>query len=199
MANVLGATVMSEGVDIPRRRSRDAARTRALILRAGQKLFAEQGYAATGIRNVAAEAGVNSALVQRYFGSKEGLLQAALEDLLQVDVITAGDRAQFGVRAVSMLLAAGAVPNPVAIMALAMADTSARKMCSDLLHCNVILPLAKWLGGEEALARAARLNLLWTGFITARYLLPVEPLAGDQIRSTRLWLERVTQAIADEP
>ena len=198
MVNVLGATAMSKISDIPRRRSRDAARTRDLILRAGQKLFAEQGYSATGIRHVAAEAGVNSALVQRYFGSKEGLLQAALKDLLKIEAITAGDRAQFGVRAVSMLLAADAVPNPVAIMLLAMADTSARKVCSDLLHGNVILPLAEWLGGNEAPARAARLNLLWTGFITARYLLPIEPLTGDQIQSTRQWLERVTQAIADD-
>ncbi|WP_203234503.1 TetR/AcrR family transcriptional regulator [Sphingomonas solaris] len=189
---------MSKDAETPVARYRDAARTRESILRAGQKLFAEQGYPTTGIRDVAAAASVNSALIQRYFGSKEGLLRATLEDLLKVDAITAGDRTQFGKRAVSILLAAGAVPNPVAIMALAMSDASARKLCIDLLHHNVIIPMSEWLGGNDALARAARLNTIWTGFITARYLLPVEPLNDDRIASTRQWLERVTQAIADE-
>jgi AcrR family transcriptional regulator len=194
----LAATAMLEVASLAAGRSRDAARTRDLILRAGQKLFAQKGYSTTGVREVAAEAGVSLALVRRYFGSKEGLLQAALEDLLQVDSIIEGDRAAFGVRAVSMLLQAGAVPNPVAIMALAMADTSARDMCRDLLHRNVILPLASWLGGRDALGRAARLNLLWTGFITARYLLPVEPLTDGHGTTTQAWLERTTQTIADE-
>ena len=182
--------------DLPRQR--DAGRTRERILRAGQQLFAQHGYSTTGVRQVAAEAGVNSALVRRYFGSKEGLLRAALEDLLLVTPIIAGDRGGFGVRATSMLLQAGSVPNPVAIMSLAMADGPARDLCRELLHRNVILPLAEWLGGDDPMGRAARLNLLWTGFITARYLLPVEPLADAHVASTRAWLERVTQAIADD-
>jgi len=198
MGFALDATAMLEIVSLAPSRSRDAARTRDLILRAGQKLFAQKGYATTGVREVAAEAGVNLALVQRYFGSKAGLLRASLEDLLNVEAIIQGDRADFGIRAVSMLLQAGSVPNPVAIMALAMADESARDLCRGLLPRNVILPLAAWLGGEDALARAAQLNLLWTGFITACYLLTVEPLAEGQIATTtRIWLERTTQAIAD--
>jgi len=179
-------------------RSRDAGRTRDLILRAGQKLFAQEGYTSTGIREIAAEAKVNSSLVTRYFGSKEGLLRASLEQLLQVDPITDGPRTDFGIRAVTMLLQAGTVPNPVAIMTLAIADPSARDLCRGLLHSNVILPLAEWLGGNDALGRAARLNLLWTGFITARYLLSVEPLKDEHLASTRAWLEYMTQAIADE-
>jgi AcrR family transcriptional regulator len=182
--------------DLPRQR--DSARTRERILKAGQQLFAQRGYSTTGVREVAAEAGVNSALVRRYFGSKGGLLRAALEDLLLVGPIVEGDRDTFGVRATSMLLQAGTVPNPVAIMTLAMADGPARDLCRDLLHRNVILPLAEWLGGHDPLGRAARLNLLWTGFITARYLLPVAPLADEHAAGTLAWLERVTQAIADE-
>ena len=179
-------------------RLRDAGRTREQILHAGQKLFAQKGYSTTGVREIATEAGVNSALVRRYFGSKLGLLEAALEEILQIQPIVAGKRAEFGRRAASQLLQADAVPNPVAMMALAMADPAARELCRDLLHRVVILPLAEWLGGNDALGRAARLNLLWTGFITARYLLPLEPLSDEHVGSTRAWLERTTQAIADE-
>lgn len=193
----LGTSPMADLAPSPRV-LRNAARTRVAILRAGQKLFAQKGYSTTGVREIAALAGVNPALVGRYFGSKEGLLKAVLETLLRTDLIVAGDRTAFGSRAVAMLMQAESVPNPVAIMALAMADPAARDLCRDLLQRTVIEPLAAWLGGEDASGRAARLNLLWTGFITARYLLPIAPLADDQVASTLAWLEQETQAIADD-
>ena len=49
---------------------RDAGRTRAAILDAAQEAFSSRGYLATGVREVTAAAGVNPALVSRYFGSK---------------------------------------------------------------------------------------------------------------------------------
>ena len=180
-----------------RGRARDAARTREAILRAGQRLFAQKGYATTGVREIAAQAGVSLALVQRYFGSKEGLLRAALEDLLQIEAMIDGPRADFGARAARLLTMPMGIPNPVAIMMLAMADLDARRLCCDLVNENVILPLAAWLGGEGALDRAAQLNTLWTGFITTRQLMPLPQLADDRAGPTVAWLARVTQAIAD--
>ena len=49
----------------PEEPKRDSARTRERILRAAQMLFARQGYTTTGVRQVAAEAGVNSTLIRR--------------------------------------------------------------------------------------------------------------------------------------
>lgn len=178
-------------------RPRDAARTRDSILRSAQKLFAEKGYTTVGVREIAADAGVNSTLVRRYFGSKEGLLRSTLEDLLRIDVIIEGDRAAFGSRAAAMLLAANSYTSPVAIMMLAMADLDARKLCGELVQDNVILPLASWLGGKDAMDRAARLNILWTGFIAQRQLTPVRQLDNAHVAPTQQWLARVTQAIAD--
>ena len=176
---------------------RDAARTRETILRAAQRLFAMQGYTTTGVREVAAEAGVNSALVRRYFGSKEGLLRAAVEDVLKIDPFIAGDRASFGARAVATLRHGETLPNPLAMMLLATADPAARALCRGLMHERIVKPLAAWLGGRAALARAARINLLWIGFLTARQILPLQPL-HDFEPSTLRWLAETTQAIADE-
>jgi AcrR family transcriptional regulator len=50
----------------------------AQILRAAQAAFAAHGYAATSLRSVARDAGVDPALVTYYFKSKSGLLDAAL-------------------------------------------------------------------------------------------------------------------------
>lgn len=51
-------------------------KTRDEILDAAEKAFARHGYAATSLREIAADAGVNAALVQYYFESKEGLFAA---------------------------------------------------------------------------------------------------------------------------
>lgn len=65
-----------------RRRSGDASR--AAILGAARRRFAEQGYERTTIRAVAADAGIDASMVMRYFGSKEGLFDAALSVDLQL-------------------------------------------------------------------------------------------------------------------
>jgi AcrR family transcriptional regulator len=60
------------------RRRRNAALTRQLLLDAARTRFARDGYTATTVRDIADEAGVNVALINRYFTSKEGLFEACL-------------------------------------------------------------------------------------------------------------------------
>ena len=48
------------------------------LLAAGAKLFAEKGFAGISIRQLADEAGVNSAMISYYFGGKEGLYEAVI-------------------------------------------------------------------------------------------------------------------------
>ena len=59
-------------------RRRDAAETRRLLLAAALHRFATQGYADTTVREIADDAGVNAALISRYFDSKEGLFEECL-------------------------------------------------------------------------------------------------------------------------
>jgi AcrR family transcriptional regulator len=59
-------------------RRRDAAGTRRLLLEAARRRFAADGYAAATVRDIATDAGVNVALINRYFTSKEGLFEACL-------------------------------------------------------------------------------------------------------------------------
>jgi len=47
--------------------------TKAKILNASIKLFAQYGYDGVGIRRIAKEAGVNSSMISYYFGNKENL------------------------------------------------------------------------------------------------------------------------------
>lgn len=54
--------------------------TRAAILDAAMALFAERGFDATPVKDVAAEAGVATGLIFHYFGAKEGLLEALIDE-----------------------------------------------------------------------------------------------------------------------
>lgn len=72
-----------------RPRRRDAAATRAALLVAARALMAEHGVEGAGTRDVAAAAGVNQALVYRYFGSKEKLFAEAASGSTESDGIIA--------------------------------------------------------------------------------------------------------------
>jgi AcrR family transcriptional regulator len=49
------------------------------ILHVAEQLFAEQGFDGTSIRDIAQQAGVNLAMINYYFGSKENLMASLLE------------------------------------------------------------------------------------------------------------------------
>ncbi len=49
------------------------------ILEAAIGLFAKKGFAGTGVREIAQQARVNVAMISYYFGSKRGILEAALD------------------------------------------------------------------------------------------------------------------------
>lgn len=68
---------MLVGMSSPR--PRNAAQTRADILEAARRRFAAEGYEATTLRAIAADVGVDAALVSRYFGSKQDLFATATE------------------------------------------------------------------------------------------------------------------------
>jgi AcrR family transcriptional regulator len=67
---------MDRGRRDKRRGSRE--QTTAAILDAAEKLFAERGFTAVSVRDIAAAAGVSHALVHRYLGSKEQVYKAML-------------------------------------------------------------------------------------------------------------------------
>jgi AcrR family transcriptional regulator len=60
------------------RRRGGKEQTTAMILDAAERLFAERGFSAVTVRDIAAGAGVSHALVHRYLGSKKDVYRAAL-------------------------------------------------------------------------------------------------------------------------
>jgi AcrR family transcriptional regulator len=64
---------------MPPRRYRTSRLSRERILEAATELFAQQGYAGTGVNQLAARSGIAKTAIYYHFGNKAGLLAAALE------------------------------------------------------------------------------------------------------------------------
>jgi AcrR family transcriptional regulator len=71
---------MSESTVERKRRPRDSGATKALLLRAATEEFAEYGLAGARIDRIADRAGVNKRLIYVYFGDKDRLFDAVVDD-----------------------------------------------------------------------------------------------------------------------
>lgn len=162
-------------------RKRDAEATRAAILEAAKGQFARLGYDRAGLRDIAAEAGADVALIKRYFGGKEGLFTEALKASFHPDRLSGWDRKSFP-RDAATTLADGAhvgAERTHSFQFLLRAATS--PTTAPLLNVAVqerfLAPIRDWLGGEDAEARARVLAAVYIGFLVER-LIRDEPLAG---------------------
>ncbi|HEY1753634.1 MAG TPA: TetR family transcriptional regulator [Caulobacteraceae bacterium] len=181
------ASILTRERAAPRRR--DAAATRAAILEAGKAQFARLGYDSATLRDIAAEAGADVALIKRYFGGKAGLFTEALKASIHTDRL--GERASFP-REIALMMAgrAGDERRAHSFQFLLRAATS--PTTAPLLNVAVqerfLGPIAEWLGGDEAQGRARVLAAAFIGFLVER-LIRDEPLAG---RERDIFIERVT-------
>jgi TetR/AcrR family transcriptional regulator len=64
-------------------RVRDPGHTRALVIDAAERLFAERGFAATSMRDISAASGVSHPLIHHHFGSKEELYAAVKRRMVE--------------------------------------------------------------------------------------------------------------------
>ena len=148
-------------------RKRDAAATREDILEAAKRQFALKGFDAAGVRDIAAEAGVNPALVNRYFGSKEGLFEEAIIPGLNIDYLLDWDKEAFGER-IAALIVADEHEEKDADTALAFAHSIGSEtvgpMMRNAIETNMIVRLARWLGGRDSNQRATLIIAQLLGF-----------------------------------
>lgn len=157
-----------------------------------------RGYSDTGVRDITAAAGVNPALVNRYFGSKEKLYEEALAALLDASLITDIPRESFGEVAVTILTATSrSHRNPLPMMMLASADPTARAISDRLLHAIFLEPLARWYGPEQGEGKAACFAALASGLTLYRELYPLKAFGAELSPETRQWLAKAFQLLID--
>lgn len=155
-------------------------RTRAAILEAARQLFAERGPAATTVRDVAAAAGVDPALVIRYFGSKDELFLRAAEFRLQLPPVDKLDPARVGERLVRHFLDIWEGPQANMAMAVLLRSAASNKASAQQVQeifTTQVMPAIATLGTRSTAGRRAGLvatQLL--GLALCRYVLRLPPI-----------------------
>ena len=173
----------------PTSRRRDAATTRQLLLTAARRRFAAQSYAATTVREIADDAGVNAALISRYFESKEGLFEACLRGVsAELDTSVRPRSSLEDVsRAIAEQLArpdSAEHPNQLALLLRTSGDERAEAIRRDTLQSYarrlaeaVGVPL-DGPGGAQVLVRAQLALCASLGIAVLRSSTTLEPLAS---------------------
>jgi AcrR family transcriptional regulator len=180
-------------------RRRNPETTKARILAAAQKAFAERGYAQTGLRDIASLADVSSALPVTYFGTKAGLFEAALESALSMTFTTEMEqdrRKDFGRSFVDAINDRSKPMNVPAMIALSIGSDEATVISSQFARDHIIKPIAKWLGPPRARERAYLIVMITTGFVIYNRHIVVDE-SGPFNTAIAAWLENTIQSIVD--
>jgi len=164
-------------------------RTRAQILESARQRFADLGYEQTTIRAVAEQAGVDPALVMHYFGSKEGLFQAAIDWPFDMDAAAAkifeGDPDTVGerlVRQVCRVWEDEAMRHPLAaIVRNSLEREDVARLMSEFVAKEMVGRVVRRTGDPDSALRGALIHSALMGLAVSRYMVKIEPLASAPI------------------
>ena len=165
-----------------RPRTAKAQRTQAAILKAAQRLFAEQGYERATVRDIAARAAIDPAMVIRYFGSKEGLFARATAFDLRLPDLTVIAKRDIGRTLVAHFLEIweGSLSNGslVSLLRAAASNEDAADTIRVIFGGQVVPMLARVVPPAELPLRAGLVATQIMGLAVTRYILKVPPVVA---------------------
>jgi AcrR family transcriptional regulator len=159
-------------------KARKSDRTRAAILDAAQKLFAQHGHGRTTVRDIAAKASIDPALVIRYFGSKDELfVRAAAFDLRMPD-LSKVKRSQIGDTLIRRFLELGeGFTGMTVLLRSAASNDYAASRVRELFAAQVLPAFARVGSRADAAERAGLVASQLLGLALCRYILKIPPVA----------------------
>lgn len=171
----------------PRTETADTPAARDRILAAAREEFSERGYDKTSVRGIAKAAGVDSALVHHYFGTKEQVFEAAITlsfapALEAPRAVEEGPLDGVGERLTRFIF--GVWENPatraplLAIVRSAVNNDAAAAVFRRIIATQVLRRIAGRLDVPDAELRAELAAAQLVGIAMLRYVIKVEPLAS---------------------
>ena len=173
-----------------RRTRTESADTRDRILSVAREEFSERGYEKTSVRGIAKAAGVDSALVHHYFGTKEQVFEAAIAvafapALNAPEAVAEGPLDGVGERLTRFIF--GVWENPttraplLAILRSAVNNETAAAVFRRLVVSQLMRRVASQLDAPDAELRVELAAAQLVGCAMLRYVIKVEPLASADV------------------
>jgi AcrR family transcriptional regulator len=169
----------------PRGRRPAGENTRAALLAAARVEFTERGFDGATVRAIAQRAGVDAAMVNHWFGGKDGLFVAALD--IPVDPteilsrILDGDPEQTAERILRTFLSVWDANGGGALAALVRSVASheqAARMMREFLGRVIFGRIVTAVAPDQPKLRAALCGTQMVGLAMVRYVIRLEPLAS---------------------
>jgi AcrR family transcriptional regulator len=164
--------------------------TRQAILDAARARFAKDGYALTTIRGIAADAGVDAALVMQFFGSKDELFAAVMSitphAVSRIAGAFDGPVDSLGERLTRAYLDVweGEAQDSEALLAAlrrAFASEQAAAQLREFVQVRLMESISPQLGGDpDMLARLALASSMLIGVIVGRRVIQIPALASEE-------------------
>ena len=171
------------------------------IRAAATRLFAQHGYSGTSVRDIAAAAGVDPALVSRHFGSKEGLFLSTMTVDEDFRGLVDGPLDELGrailTRIVTRMDGPGGGVFAALVGALALPEVRASLARSTDEH--VIGPLARRLSGPDVDLRARLVGAQLNGLLFSLHVSPDPDLAQRPRAEVLDVYARALQTLIDDP
>ena len=198
---------MSTTVDkkATRRVRTSSADMRERVLAAAGRAFSRAGYDAVGIREIAAAANADPAIVIRLFGSKAGLFATLAEQAFGDEALFDGPLKTLGARLAGHLMLPISVAaeddidemNDFQFLLRSATSLTAAPILSAALHRALIEPLGRRIGEPDGFARAAMITAQILGFSTLRFALGSQPIEAADRGATTQRLAGILQLCID--
>lgn len=149
-------------------------------------MFADAGYDKTSVRDIAAAAGVDPALIRHYFGSKAELFRATMGWPFEPAEIAAqvmrSDRGEIGARLTRVFFGAWEQPDSraplLAILRGAATHEESATLVRQFIQGQLYREMASELSGPDAELRIDLAMAQLLGIAYLRYVLRVDPVAS---------------------
>ncbi len=178
--------------------------TKEKLLASARELFWTRGYSNVSVRDITGSAGVDAALVSRYFGGKQGLFEATLAEIPPWDALTAEPGELLKKAAESFAHPFDPetdVTNVFTMLLTNVIDPEMGGMIRELVQTKLADPLTGKIDGPEARERAALLLAVLFGVALMRKNFRLEGLADkspEQLQAEIIRLGRVALEIRDQ-
>jgi AcrR family transcriptional regulator len=191
--------LVKEGRRAPQLRRRDAEATKQALLDAARKCFGHGAYDQVGLRDIAARAKVDVALIARYFGSKEDLFAAAIATEKRPPPPTdLPPRSEFGPWLARRILSiTDDDPTRLLVLHHAVGNPKAAAVVRKLVMERFIKPVGAYIGGPDGETRASLIYSHLVGLGMMARLVKLDPIAGADLETLIALLGPALQAYVD--
>jgi AcrR family transcriptional regulator len=179
-------------------RPRNASQTRADILSAARRRFGAEGYERTTLRAVAADVGVDAALVIRYFGSKQDLFAAAADFVIELPDLSNFAPDEVADILLSRFFAVWEDETFLALLRAAMtSDTAADTLRR--VFAQQVAPKLITATADHPIQRIGLMGAFVIGLATTRYVLVNPPIANLSRHELSRWAAPVIRQLLAGP